>query len=225
MTGSVSVIMVVKNGERYLGDALESVAAQTRAPDEIIVVDGQSTDGSVALARAFPTRLVVQIKPGLAEARNLGIECARSELVAFLDCDDVWAPEKLELQLRAMEENPALQYTTSLMQFRAEANASARGMRGRDAGSPRAGATPSALVARRALFREIGGFNPIYKIGCDSDWFARARDAKIPTAQLERVLVYKRLHDTNLSRDFAVNRAEMFRIAKQSIARQRRTGH
>lgn len=215
--------MVVKNGERYLGEALESVRAQTRAPDEIIVVDGQSTDGSPALAQAFATRLVVQVKPGLAEARNLGIECAQSELVAFLDCDDVWAPEKLELQLRAMEDNPALQYTTTLLQYRVEANAGARGMPHGDPESPRAGSTPSALVARRALFQEIGGFNPAYKIGCDSDWFTRVRDAKIATAQLERVLVYKRLHDTNLSRNFAVNREEMFRIAKESIARQRGT--
>lgn len=221
MTARVSVITVVRNGERYLAEALASIVAQTLPPHEIIVVDGQSTDASAAIARGFPTRRVVQEDLGLAQARNLGIENVSGELVAFLDCDDVWAANKLELQARAMCENPALEYTTTWIQYRVEAAATGRRLPRGDLERPRAGATPSALVARRALFERIGGFDPVYEIGCDGDWFTRTRDAGIPTMQLPQVLVYKRLHEKNLSSNAAVHRHELFRIAKQSIARQR----
>ena len=215
---SVSVVTVVKNGERFLSQAIASILRQTLAPVEIIVVDGESTDNTAGIARSYSqVRYLRQQGQGLAGARNAGIDAARGELIAFLDHDDLWHEKKLEVQVGRMQRDPALGYTTTLMEFLVEAGA------GRMAAeAPRHGCTPSALVARRELFAILGGFDPEYAIGCDADWFTRARDAGIPTAVIPQVLLYKRLHDGNLSTDAARNRREMFLIARRSIARRRR---
>jgi glycosyltransferase involved in cell wall biosynthesis len=74
----LSVILVMKNGAAFVGAALESVIHQSRPPDEIIVVDGLSSDESVAIARSFQPsfprlQVVTQSEPGLAAARNHGM--------------------------------------------------------------------------------------------------------------------------------------------------------
>src|SRR5262245_7596574 len=121
MSARVSVIMTVKNGERYFSQALESVFAQTHPEDEELVIDGRSTDRTATIAQSFPVQYLVQEDDGLANARNLGVRHAHGNLIAFLDADDEWARDKLEAQVGVMHAEPALQYTTTLMQFRMEA--------------------------------------------------------------------------------------------------------
>lgn len=209
----VSVITVVKNGERLLAEAIRSILAQTFPPAEVLVVDGHSVDGTARVARSFvEVRYLLQPGHGLAAARNLGIQKSQGDLVAFLDHDDLWAARKLEFQVKTMRQNPSLGYTTTWMKLVP---------RPREGEAVRDACTPSALVARRELFSRIGSFDPQYAIGCDADWFTRARDHQVPAAVVPRVLLYKRLHDTNLSANAAVNRREMFHIAKRSIERRR----
>lgn len=226
-TPRVSVITVVKNGERYVGEALQSILAQTLTPYEIIVVDGQSTDQTAAVVRSFAAvRLIEQSNQGLANARNIGLDVAQGDWIAFLDHDDVWAADKLQIQVQAMQAQPDLAYTTTWLQFIRETDATVRpDWDATTLAQTRDGSTPSALLARRAVFEEVGRFDPAYTIGCDADWFTRARDYGVPTLSVPRVLLYKRLHQFNLSHHAALNRQEMFRIARASLLRQRRRGH
>lgn len=215
----VSVITVVRNGERYLAGALQSIVAQTLPAWEVLVIDGQSEDGTVALARSFPgVRCLAQPDRGLAQARNLGLNAARGDWVAFLDHDDWWPPQKLAVQTAFMQHRD-LPYTTAWLRFVVEEGAPPRP--GFDPRVPRPGATPGTLLARRELFAAVGGFDPAYTLGCDADWFTRARDRGVPTAVVPEVLLYKRLHEGNLSVQAALNRREMFRIARQSLQRRR----
>jgi len=96
----ISVIIPVFNGERFLGEAIKSALSQTLPPYEILVIDDGSTDGSAQLAESFgpPVRVIRQENRGEAAARNRGIDAAQGDWIAFLDCDDVWKPEKLALQ-------------------------------------------------------------------------------------------------------------------------------
>ena len=92
--GLVSVIMPVFNAERFVAQALASVAAQTYSPVELLVVDGGSTDGTEALVQAYaaahgPVRWLRQTGSGLAAAWNSGLAAATGEWVAFLDSDDL----------------------------------------------------------------------------------------------------------------------------------------
>lgn len=101
-TVQVSVIMNCYNGEEYLREAIASVFAQTFQDWEIVFYDNASTDGSVAIARSFGPRVRcftrgVNVK--LGEARNEAIQQARGKFIAFLDCDDIWLPAKLERQM------------------------------------------------------------------------------------------------------------------------------
>src|SRR4051794_33568080 len=98
---SVSVIVPVHNGAEFLAEALNSLLAQTRRPDQIIVVDDGSTDGSADVASRFGTEvtLVRQENRGPSSARNRGLDLASGSHVGFLDADDLWVPDCLSTQL------------------------------------------------------------------------------------------------------------------------------
>ena len=95
----ISCIVPVFNGERYLGEALESILKQSYQSLQIIVVDDGSTDGTAALVDHYEgqVRFLRQPNAGTAVARNSGLNAAEGEFVAFLDADDLWHPEKSSL--------------------------------------------------------------------------------------------------------------------------------
>lgn len=111
----VSVIVPTFNGAQWVSEALASVSNQTYQNLEIIVVDDKSTDSTLehasAKAEKDPRIKVIASEKNSgrpAIPRNVGIDLARGELIAFLDQDDVWFKHKLERQVRALQENPQL---------------------------------------------------------------------------------------------------------------------
>jgi glycosyltransferase involved in cell wall biosynthesis len=98
---SVSVVVTTYNQAGYIEQAVESVLAQTYAPHEVIVVDDGSTDDTSLRIASYTDRVsyIRQRNRGVAGSRNTGICEARGELIAFLDGDDIWDPEKLALQV------------------------------------------------------------------------------------------------------------------------------
>ena len=100
---SVSVIMNCYNGEKYLREAIGSVLAQTKKNWEIVFWDNQSTDDSAQIAQSYEDpRIKYYLSESftpLGEARNQAIKQSQGELIAFLDCDDLWLPEKLSKQV------------------------------------------------------------------------------------------------------------------------------
>jgi glycosyltransferase involved in cell wall biosynthesis len=105
----VSVVIPAYNAGRFLCEAVESALAQTRPPGEILVVDDQSSDDTVAVARNLPVRLLqTPVNSGSAVARNLGIQAAKGSFIALLDADDLWLPHHLETVLPLVEEHPAV---------------------------------------------------------------------------------------------------------------------
>ena len=94
--------MPVRDGERYLEAALRSLLDQTRPPDELVVVDDGSRDGSAALAEALGVRVLRRPALGVAAARNAGVAATSADLVGFLDADDLAEPRRLELQVAAL---------------------------------------------------------------------------------------------------------------------------
>lgn len=106
----VSVIMPCYNMERYIVDTIRSVINQTHADWELIVVDDQSTDGTVALVKSLcehDSRIHFSVNTGhasIANTRNNCIKQAKGRYLAFLDADDIWHPDKLQRQLQFMQE-------------------------------------------------------------------------------------------------------------------------
>src|SRR3954452_1456062 len=104
----VSVVVPIYNVEAYLRECLESLADQTFEDLEVIMVDDGSTDGSAAIAEAFAARdarfiLITQANGGLSAARNTGIDVATGEFLAFVDSDDVVAPNAYELLVGTLD--------------------------------------------------------------------------------------------------------------------------
>lgn len=107
----VSVIMPVYNGADLIRDAIESILAQTYRDLELIVIDDGSKDDTAAVVESIEDpriRLVRQENQGVAASRNNGVALARGPIIAFLDHDDAWVPDKLERQLAMMEETGAV---------------------------------------------------------------------------------------------------------------------
>src|SRR5262245_58814803 len=107
---TVSVIIPNYNYGRFLREALDSALNQTLPPLEVIVVDDGSTDESPEILESYGDRIRVirQKNQGVGIARNTGAEAARGELLAFLDADDYWFPQKLEKQVEKINSDPEL---------------------------------------------------------------------------------------------------------------------
>jgi glycosyltransferase involved in cell wall biosynthesis len=112
MRSTISVVIPTYNRYSYLIEALDSVFSQGRPPDEVIVVDDGSSDGTaIKLENAqLPIRLIKQKNAGPAAARNRGIRESTSDWIALLDSDDVWLPEKLAIQEAFLVENPHIDF-------------------------------------------------------------------------------------------------------------------
>ncbi|MEA4910593.1 putative glycosyltransferase EpsJ [bioreactor metagenome] len=104
MNPKVSVIMPVYNGEKFLGEAIESVLNQTFKDFELIIVNDGSKDNSLNIIKEYGNKdnrikIIDQINQGVSVARNIGIKKSSGEYIAFLDSDDIWVEEKLNIQL------------------------------------------------------------------------------------------------------------------------------
>ena len=197
----VSVIIIVKNGERFLASAIDSVLKQDYRPLDIIVLDGHSTDKTQVIARSYPdVRYLQQQKTGVSDAYNLGINCANGTLVAFLSHDDFWAPDKLTIQVDYLLENPEVQYTIAkFIYFLEPGTISPAGFRKELLKGEHVGRIMETLVARKSVFEKVGKFDTGLNIAGDVDWYSRANDLQIPMAIIPRVLLHKRIHGRNIS--------------------------
>lgn len=219
----VSVIVAVSNGSRYLAQALESVLSQTYRRIDLIVVDDGSVDNSDRIARSREEiRYISQQNAGLAVARNVGVNAAQGELVAFIDQDDLWTPNKLDSQVDYLLQNPEIQYVNAWVKMFVEPGTSPRQGYTEDfLGRAHVGRTPGTLVARKSVFDLIGMFSADFSIACDVEWFVRANARNIPMFIIPEVLLYKRIHNNNLSSDVKTNRKELFSVIRRSVGRRR----
>ena len=131
-TPAVSVVIPAYNAARVLGEALRSVFAQTFRDFEVLVIDDGSTDGTAGVAAHYGdrVRLLRQANAGPGAARNAGVAASRAPLIAFLDADDVWLPDKLALQARYFAAYPetGLLHTATVAAGNTRASAAPAGM-------------------------------------------------------------------------------------------------
>ncbi len=219
----VSVILAVRNGESYVAEAIDSVLASDYRPLEIVVVDGQSSDRTANIVRAYPeVRYCYQPTLGIANAYNQGIEMAQGEFVAFISHDDRWSAQKLGRQMAYLLAHPAVQFTVcKFCYFLADGCSIPRGFRAELLGQDLVGYIMETLVARKAVFAQVGRFNTDYQLAEDVDWYARAKDLEIPSAVIPEVLLSKRVHGSNSSTNAQVSTQALLKVLRQSIQRQK----
>ena len=224
--GAISCIVPVWNGERYLAEALDSALAQTHPADEIIVVDDGSTDASADVVRSYGSRAryVHQRNAGSAAARNRGVAESRGELVSFLDQDDLWDRRKLERQVLHFQARPSTDVCVGHVElfWIPELAHEGGAYRGQPRGHRVPGYTAPAMLARRAAFDRVGRFDEGLSFGDATDWFLRAIDLGLDIALLPEVLLYHRMHASNLTRWRDSSKREFVHIVKATLDRRRR---
>jgi glycosyltransferase involved in cell wall biosynthesis len=222
----ISVIVTTCNRVGYLPEALASVRAQGYAPLELIVVDDGSTDATPTLLDELAgtgLRCLRQPNSGVAVARNRGLRAATGALIAFLDDDDIWLPDKLERQVAVLEREPetAVVYGHAQQFVSPELTEAERArlahLEGRVVPAPIA----TAMLARRSAFEQIGPFDEALSVGIEMDWYARLCELNLGKTMLQAVVYRRRLHRSNLNRASGGDQAERLRVLKQVIDRRR----
>ncbi len=218
----VSVIIVVKNGERYLTSAIKSVLNQDYHPVEIIVVDGQSEDRTAQIAKSFgQVRYILQVNKGISDGYNVGINVAKGQIIAFLSHDDFWTFDKLTSQVEYMIQHPEVQYTIAkFIYFLEPGSVSPAGFRKELLKGEHVGRIMETLVARKSVFEEVGKFDTQLNTAEDVDWYSRASDQQIPMAVIPKVLLHKRIHGTNISLNVDANNQNLLKALRQSVHRK-----
>jgi glycosyltransferase involved in cell wall biosynthesis len=207
MPSSISCIVPVYNGERYLGETLDSILAQTHQPLEIVVVDDGSIDRTATIAAGFGPRVQYcwQENAGEAAARNRGLRTAHMEFIAFLDADDLWHPDKLAKQIAAFEEKPEIDLCFTFFQnfWIPELAAEEQRYRGSPLAQPQSAWSTSTVLARRSAFVRFGNFIDDGSLTTGSEsmiWFLRAQEQGAVIKVLPEILTYRRMHTANCSR-------------------------
>jgi glycosyltransferase involved in cell wall biosynthesis len=224
--GLVSCIVPVYNGERFIGEALDSIAAQSYRRHETIIVDDGSSDGTanVVAARGNAVRCFRQENAGGAAARNQGIAMAWGEFVAFLDADDLWHQEKLTRQMARFAERPELDISLSHVQnfWMPEVAEERALLQGHRRTQPLPGYSAGTLLVRRQLFARLGLFTATMRHGDQTEWFLRARELGAVVEVLPEVLLERRLHAGSVSRhNGQASLAQYLELVKGVLDRRR----
>ncbi len=213
----ITVIMPCYNAETTLRCAVESVATQSFADLELLIIDDGSKDGSVKLAKMLALddrriRVITQRNAGPAEARNRGLAEATGQFIAFLDADDRWVPHLLARHIQQFSEQPNCGVSYGQIQFFDEAMRTG----GRvstiiprlalaDVLGEYPVCTTSNLICRRAVFDAAGGFDPGLTHGEDQEWVARILATTAwQVCGVNEILVHYRTSPNGLSADLGM---------------------
>lgn len=209
-----SVVIPAFNAAGWIAETLHSVLAQSVPPAEVIVVDDGSTDdtGAVAAAVGAPVRVIRTPNGGAGAATTLGIAESVCEIVATVDSDDLWLPEKMARQLPVLTDasRPADAVLCRLEPFGEVSSKSFN--------TAQSGWSRSALVLTRAAFARVGKVQDFdHGYGEMVDWFARARETGLRFVVLDEVLVRRRIHPGSISYQAAGNKRQQSDFLKAAI--------
>lgn len=222
----VSVIIPVFNAEAFLREAILSVLNQTHPPYEVVVVDDGSTDGSADVAKAFSGTVQYYYQPnsGHIFARNTGIEKASGDYLAFIDADDLWLKNKIEIQLAAFISDDDLDAVFShVIEFKQQQKDQVTRLEFDHAEHAVPGYLCSTFLVKTTSFHKVGDFSTQFRLGELIDWLSRAEVSGLKIKMLTNVLALRRVHDNNmgvLRRDIRIDYA---RVLKAKLNRQRKT--
>ena len=224
----ISVVIPAFNAEPFVKDAIESVLRQSYSPIECIVVDDGSSDGTGYAVAQYGrrVRLISQPNQGVARARNRGAAEGRGDLLAFLDADDVWLPERLAMQARALRERAAGavlcaatevdRYLRPIVDRRAAPRPSPETMLLQQGSLV---SCSSNMLIKHSTFDAIGGFHHALSVSADWDFLLRLLEAG-PLEYVDEPLVLYRRHGGNMSTDIATMARDMCIAYREAFARQ-----
>jgi glycosyltransferase involved in cell wall biosynthesis len=229
----VSVIIPNFNYADFVGEAIQSVFRQTYQNTEIIVVNNGSTDNSLEILRSFGDRIIVidQANLGQSGARNAGLAKSTGELIAFLDADDLWDPDKLEKQIMLLHSDTQLIYS-GLSRFDSQSGLDLTSDLPVYSGDCTShflmnpgvavvlGGESTALFTRE-LLNKVGKFDTTLNISAGWDFFRRC-SVFTNFNYVPEVLVKYRIHGNNMSSNpesrISDNRRAFYRLTADPLS-------
>lgn len=221
----VSVIIPVYNCECYIGQAVESVLNQTYKNYEIFVIDDGSTDNTRQALEPYNTKIqyVYQKNQGVAASRNLGINMARGELVAFLDHDDLFLSDKLAAQVSCFETGEQVGIVHSgwcridrsgnrLANVQPWHKAPNLDLDGWLRWKP---ILLGAMMFRRQWLEQVGGLDPQFQQACDLDLILRLTLMGCESIWMHQITLFYREHENNHSRNTPVQVGESWDVLER----------
>jgi glycosyltransferase involved in cell wall biosynthesis len=222
LKAGTSVVIPVRNGARFIAEAIGSVQAQLEPGDEILVVDDGSTDSTPRILAGISDpglRVLAGGGRGVSAARNIGLAVARGSFIAFLDHDDIWPAGRHRMLLEVLNQDEKLDaaFGRILRRFEPGARVTAES---KVEGHHAYWLVGSGLYRRRLLDR-VGGFAEDMPMGEDFDFHARLVEAGMRSRLCEAHSLIRRHHDANTSNDHS--RAVPWRLEflRRKIARVR----
>jgi len=220
----ISVIIPVYNGEKYLAEAIESVLNQSYRPLEVIVIDDGSTDNSADIAKQYlpSIKYSYQRNAGVASALNQGISISNGEYLSFLDADDLWLPDKLNLQMKSFETNNTIDMVFGQMRqfFSPDLDDTVKANIVLLDGIMPSYFKGSMLIKRESFFR-AGLFDTRWQLGDFVDWYLKALENGLKSFMIPDVVMERRIHKNNMGITQKRFRSDYLRILKASLDRRR----
>ena len=239
MAETIVAIIPLYNGAKYIRPAIESILAQERQPDEIVVVDDGSTDngeGAAIVSEVTDPRIKLLFKEngGQGSARNFGVQNSTSSLIAFLDQDDLWYPHHLRVLEKPFLENKSLPLGwvySNLDQINANGNMVCQSILSTLRANEHPKRTincclgqdmyilPGASLISRTAYESVGGFDPQFSGYEDDDLFLRMFCKGWRNEYIDKPLTIWRAHanSSSRSRRMAISRAKYFEKLVQAF--------
>ncbi|MBZ4187285.1 glycosyltransferase family 2 protein [Niabella beijingensis] len=215
----ISIILPLYNGKDLVTKSIGSVLAQTYTHWELLIIDDGSTDGGDAfIRRRFPqATMISQENAGVAAARNKGIQHARGEIIAFIDQDDEWMPDKLREQWEVLKQDPYCAFVTCNQHFACAADTVLPANFSEKLREAHRGLVPSALLIRKQVLQDVNNFDESLDVSSDFDLVRRLRNAGFQEKNVERLLLRKWYHGGNASLNKTVMRREILGLLHRQI--------
>lgn len=212
--------------ETTLASLAAAMANQGASQLEVVVVDGNSSDGTVERVlnwrAALPLlRVINQQSRGLGAARNEGLGLVSAPLIGFCDADDAWTKDAVEIRLGLLSQFPKAVAVTGQVEFVALDGERTGAPIRRRPGTRHPGYTPGAILTRREILEIVGRFDEGLHVGADSDWILRAIMALGGLPISERIVLRKGLRVGSLSTDTATYRQDMLQVARRFVQRKK----
>ncbi len=224
MKKTIAVVIPAYNAEKFIKDALNSVKQQSYAPSQVIVVNDGSTDKTQEILDTIEGITVVNKEnTGIGDSLNAGIAHAYSELISFLDADDVWVKDKLMLQMKEFEKisYSGIVFGQIEQSFHEEIEDELKSR----LENPRQflpGVHRSTMLINRVSFNKVGPFSTDFISEEFLEWYIRAKEQNLDVRIIDQVVAKRRIHGKNITLGSERKMANKFpSILKQALDRRR----